>query len=75
MPMTMRDRERLRKLQDRLLATAGARRFEELWGANKPVWEGGPTLEALRLFVWSEWEAKVKQLLNDEEAKEKRKGR
>lgn len=66
--MTINDRKRLRRLQDRFLDSAVVRRFLNERSPTEPMWPGGPSRNELADFVYPQWESKILSLLNASEA-------
>ncbi len=54
--MTKTDRVRIRKLQDRFLTTSNVVLVSAIKGDNWPLFEGGPTIDQLRRYLYPEWE-------------------
>lgn len=63
--MEDKDRDRLRKLQDKLINSAGGRKFASDHGENKPVFEGGPSISQLRSMLYPKWEYMIEGLVRD----------
>ena len=63
--MTDREATYLRRIQDKLLNLAYVQSFIQDWGDTQPLWEGGPSAEEMRSFVYPEWKSRVENYLKD----------
>ena len=61
--MTINDRKRLRRLQDKFLDSAVVRKFLNDNGPSQPLWVGGPSRNELADFVLPKWESKILELM------------
>ena len=66
--MNMRERDALRKLQDRFLEHPGVRRFIDLHGADEPLWSpNGPTVNQVRQTLFPGEREFFQRFLNEED--------
>lgn len=64
--MTNRQRDELRRLQDRFLALWSVKVFAVEHGRDHPLWQGGPSYLAVKLRLYSQWEAQFRWHLQQE---------
>ena len=57
----MKNRNKARKLQDKVIAKI--QRLNPDWPINKPIFEGGPTIDQLKQMVYIEWIYMFKNIL------------
>ena len=62
---SMAERDKARKVQDKLLKLAAVRQFIETQGENKPLWEGGPSPAQMRLMIYPQWIYRIEQLIQE----------
>ena len=58
--MNQTDRNRIRKLQDRFLATSNVVLLSAIYGDDRPVFEGGPTINQLKQCIYPDWETTIR---------------
>ncbi len=63
--MTDAERNKARKVQDKLLKLAAVQKFVDDHGENKPLWEGGPSASQLQSMIYPKWIHKCEELISE----------
>ena len=63
--LSMKERDKIRKVQDRLLSLPVVQKFVRDKGENTPLWEGGPSAAQLRAMLYEKWTYKMEEVLNE----------
>ena len=63
--MTTKERNNLRRLQERLLATNLIKRLIRASGVKVPLWDNGPNSEDLRRYLYPQHAEQMKDFLGE----------